>query len=84
MVVRSREGISRTSTASRPVSGIRLGTPSSASTESTSITNSIPLLIHFAAISAFTDLSRSPSSTSVGIGPDLPATYCEWISSPSS
>ena len=81
--VRSKGGMALTSNASRPVSGIRLATPSVASSVpsgSTSMTISSPGRITCPGISAFADFERLLSSTSVGIGSDLPGISSTWIS----
>ena len=83
--VRSNGGMALTSTARRPVSGIRFATPSAGSSVlsgSTSITISSPGWITRPTISAFADLERLPSSTSVGIGADLPGMSCTCVSAP--
>ena len=69
--VRPRTGICRTSSAIRPVSGIRFGTPSPGSrvpSGSTSTTTSRPGRTTAPGISALTELESASSPTSVGMG----------------
>ena len=85
--VRSKSGIARTSTSKRPVSGIRLATPSSGSrvaSGSTSITISSPGRMTSAGISALADVDRVLSLTSVGIVADLPGMFSTCVSRPST
>ena len=83
--VRRKSGISRTSTAIRPVSGILSTTPRPASRVpigSTSTTISRPSLITWPGISAFADRDSALSSISVGIGPSPPAISTTCNSAP--
>ena len=84
--VRSSGGIAVTSTASRPVAGIRLATPragSSVPSGSTSIIISSPGCTTHPGISALADADRRLSSTSTGIGTDWPGMSCTCVSRPS-
>ena len=73
ITVRSNDGIARTSTSVRPVSGMRSATPSAGSSVppgSISTTISRPGCITAPGITAFAERARSPSSNSVGIVAD--------------
>ena len=84
--VKSNRGIVRTSTASRPSSGIRFFTPSPGAnipSGSTSITISRPGWMTAAGISALADFDRFPSLNLVGIGAVFPGMFSTCVSRPS-
>ena len=83
--MRSKRGISRTSTAIRPVSGIRFVTPSVGSrvpSGSISITISRPGFTTSPGISAFADFKNLLSFNSVGIDVDFPGISSTCASTP--